>query len=135
VEKERTVNRNGTSSGKSQTRFENFERTKTLTETERRQRLHRRAGCIEEEAMSEPTPEERADYVLRCMTGADGIAAEIRAAVEAEREACCAAICTMCKRHGPAVHVAGYWKHVLDDGKLEFFCSAAAIRARGESND
>jgi hypothetical protein len=90
--------------------------------------------------MSEPTPEERATAnIVDLVNFADTewvngftfkVHSEIRAAVEAEREACCAAICTMCKRHGPAVHVSGYWKHVLDDGKLEFFCSASAIRAR-----
>jgi hypothetical protein len=97
VEEEWTVNKNGTSSGKSQTRFENFERTATLTETERRQRLHRRAGCdcTEEEAMIDPTPEERVEgidlgdpRVLEEGAVQQSIVYHIRAAVEAERKRC-----------------------------------------------
>jgi hypothetical protein len=88
------------------------------TEAERQARLHKRAGCCtEEEAMTDPTPEERAQTAMDGMfdlgTIQFSIADQIRAAVEAERER----IAVLCDTSG------------LVNGNH----FAATIRARGES--
>jgi hypothetical protein len=110
------------------------------TEAERQARLHKRAGCCtEEEAMTDPTPEERAQTAMDGMfdlgTIQFSIADQIRAAVEAEREGCAEVdptgiVCVAC---GCAVDEFCF---KTDDG-IWLFCHherwRAAIRARGES--
>lgn len=80
------------------------------------------------------TPEERA--ALLCLTGTSeplrkAIANEIRAAVDAEREACCRDVCPGCadglKLDGPDTH-----KRVDRVGGES--CHAADIRARAEKH-
>lgn len=72
---------------------------------------------------------------------ADFILEEIAAAVTAEREACCRAVCPECKRGRPAQFgeypVGGIkpypqtWFHIIY-GDIIVECKAAAIRARGK---
>jgi hypothetical protein len=106
------------------------------TEAERKARLCKRAGCdCEERAMTDPTPEE--DYAgfayglcptmhapaAECGT-CENIANALRAAVEAEREACLKEV--------QRIRDLAEFHQTQRDPVSICFTIAAAIRSRGE---
>lgn len=104
--------------------------------------------------MAEMTPSERAIYVAHFVEAKNApnvsakeavrqqAEAQIRAAVQAEREANCKTMCWLCRGGGPDYETAtvfykgrGTWAHrSLNPGMPPMECKAAAIRARGKED-
>ena len=106
----------------------------TLTENERQERLHKRAGCVENaiEAMPDPTPEEKqARRALHCLYIAvdESIARDVQRDVEAWVRAAVAAE----KEKLPAAWDAGFrhcleWYGVWKDGAQRIGCQDTPIK-------